>query len=86
MFANVQDDYNLRIIDFGLAEQLEENTDHVVSILPTVQSTEYEVTASKYSPCKFWKSDYFYILIYNYPVDNVYVRDPGVHVTRGDGL
>ena len=39
MFANVQDDYNLRIIDFGLAEQLEENTDHVVSILLTVQSS-----------------------------------------------
>ena len=39
MFANVQDDYNLRIIDFGLAEQLEENTDHVVSILPTGLST-----------------------------------------------
>lgn len=32
MFANVQDDYNLRIIDFGLAEQLEENSNHVVSL------------------------------------------------------
>ena len=44
MFANVQDDYNLRIIDFGLAEQLEENTDHVVSILTTVtvQSTRWQ--------------------------------------------
>ena len=39
MFANVQDDYNLRIIDFGLAEQLEENTDHVVNIYSTRQGT-----------------------------------------------
>ena len=83
MFANVQDDYNLRIIDFGLAEQLEENTDHVVSILPTGLSTR---NSKQVFPWKFWKSDYFYILWYNYPVDNVYVRDPGIHVTRGDGL
>ena len=49
MFANVQDDYNLRIIDFGLAEQLEENTDHVVNIY---QYFLYEgtVVISKYSP------------------------------------
>ena len=32
MFANLQDDYNLRIIDFGLAEQLEENCHNVVNI------------------------------------------------------
>ena len=30
MFANPQDDYNLRIIDFGLAEQLEEDSEHVI--------------------------------------------------------
>ena len=85
MFANVQDDYNLRIIDFGLAEQLEENTDHVVNIVPTLKAAVVRGTR-KYSPSKFWKSDYFYNLLYNYDLDNVYVWDPRVHVTRGDGL
>ena len=47
MFANVQDDYNLRIIDFGLAEQLEENTDHVVTIY------QYLPGDTKYSPGSF---------------------------------
>ena len=61
MFANVQDDYNLRIIDFGLAEQLEENTDHVVNILPILQLPTVVRGHRKYSPRKFWKSDYFII-------------------------
>ena len=83
MFANVQDDYNLRIIDFGLAEQLEENTDHVVNI-----SQHYSISTRglEIFPLQVLKVWLLFILLYNYILDNVYVRDPGVHVTRGDGL
>ena len=55
MFANVQDDYNLRIIDFGLAEQLEENTDHVVNIYRHYYSIRGR--EQQYSLRKFSKSD-----------------------------
>jgi len=50
MFANVQDDYNLRIIDFGLAEQLEENTDHVImSMCGTLEYMSPEVMDCKHA-------------------------------------
>ena len=86
MFANVQDDYNLRIIDFGLAEQLEENTDHVVNILPIFTVTYSSTRSQKIFPPKVLKVWLLYNFLSNYDLDNVYVRDPGVHVTRGDGL
>ena len=50
MFANVQDDYNLRIIDFGLAEQLEENSNHVVmSMCGTLEYMSPEVMDCKHA-------------------------------------
>ena len=50
MFANPQDDYNLRIIDFGLAEQLAENSDHVfMSMCGTLEYMSPEVMDCKHA-------------------------------------
>ena len=50
MFANVQDDYNLRIIDFGLAEQLEEGRDDVfMSMCGTLEYMSPEVMDCKHA-------------------------------------
>ena len=50
MFANPHDDYNLRIIDFGLAEQLKSGEDHVcVSMCGTLEYMSPEVMDCKYA-------------------------------------
>ena len=50
MFANVQDDYNLRIIDFGLAEQLEEGRDDVfMTMCGTLEYMSPEVMDCKHA-------------------------------------
>lgn len=50
MFANPQDDYNLRIIDFGLAEQLKPGDDHVtMTMCGTLEYMSPEVMDCKYA-------------------------------------
>ena len=50
MFANIQDDYNLRIIDFGLAEQLEEGREDVfMTMCGTLEYMSPEVMDCKHA-------------------------------------
>lgn len=50
MFANPQDDYNLRIIDFGLAEQLAEGGDDVfMTMCGTLEYMSPEVMDCKHA-------------------------------------
>ena len=50
MFANIQDDYNLRIIDFGLAEQLDEGRDDVfMTMCGTLEYMSPEVMDCKHA-------------------------------------
>lgn len=50
MFANPQDDYNLRIIDFGLAEQLKPGEDHVtMTMCGTLEYMSPEVMDCKHA-------------------------------------
>jgi len=50
MFANPQDDYNLRIIDFGLAEQLEPGKKHVtMTMCGTLEYMSPEVMDCKFA-------------------------------------
>ena len=66
MFANVQDDYNLRIIDFGLAEQLEEGRDDVfMTMCGTLEYMSPEVMdckhASRASGEEMWRNYVYYV-------------------------
>ena len=50
MFANPDDDYNLRIIDFGLAERLAETENHVMmSMCGTLEYMSPEVMDCKFA-------------------------------------
>lgn len=50
MFANPQDDYNLRIIDFGLAEQLDDNSEHcIMKMCGTLEYMSPEVMDCKHA-------------------------------------
>ena len=50
MFANPQDDYNLRIIDFGLAEQLKKGESQVViNMCGTLEFMSPEVMDCKFA-------------------------------------
>ena len=50
MFANLQDDYNLRIIDFGLAEQLQPGQEQVMmNMCGTLEYMSPEVMDCKFA-------------------------------------
>ena len=78
MFANVQDDYNLRIIDFGLAEQLEEGRDDVfMTMCGTLEYMSPEVMdckhASRASGEELWRKNIctMYLIYFSISLDKI---------------
>ena len=67
MFANLQDDYNLRIIDFGLAEQLQPGQEKVMmKMCGTLEYMSPEVMDCKYASPASGSSNHVFSVIHQH--------------------